>query len=423
MKVLLRQVLISDPLSPFAGSVQDIIIDEGKIIQIGNGLDASDATVYTRKGWQVMPGFADVFAHFNDPGMEYRETIETGAAAAAAGGYTTVMVIPNTRPVTDTKSAIEYITAKNAHLPAKVLPIGAVTRGTEGKELAEMYDMFANGAVAFSDGIQPVQSAGLLLKALQYIKAIDAVLIQVPDDTSIAPHGLINEGIVSTRLGLPGKPMMAEELMVARDIKLARYTDSRLHFTAVSSPKSIEYIRRAKDGGLKITCSVTPYHLFFHDEDLLGYDTNLKVNPPLRSKDDMLLLRKAVLDGTVDCIASHHLPHNYDAKVLEFEYAKFGMIGLESAYAAVRTAIPELTDTQLANLFSLQARAIFKLPSARIDVAQPAELTLIDPHTSAVFSTADILSKSRNSAFAGQELTGKIIGTVSGKKVQINAGS
>ena len=253
MKVLLRQVLINDPLSPFAGSVQDIIVDNGKISQIGNELADSHAKEYSHAGWQAMPGFVDSFAHFNDPGMEYRETIETGAAAAAAGGFTTVMVVPNTKPVIDTKSAVEYIVAKNTQLPARVLPLGAVTRQTDGKELAEMYDMFANGAIAFSDGIQPIQSAGLLVKALQYIKAIDAVLIQVPDDTSIASHGLINEGIVSTRLGLPGKPMMGEELIVARDIKLARYADSKIHFTGVSSPKSIEYIRRAKDGGLNVT--------------------------------------------------------------------------------------------------------------------------------------------------------------------------
>ena len=422
MKVLLRQVLINDPLSPFAGSVQDIIVDNGKISQIGNELADSHAKEYSHAGWQAMPGFVDSFAHFNDPGMEYRETIETGAAAAAAGGFTTVMVVPNTKPVIDTKSAVEYIVAKNTQLPARVLPLGAVTRQTDGKELAEMYDMFANGAIAFSDGIQPIQSAGLLVKALQYIKAIDAVLIQVPDDTSIAPHGLINEGIVSTRLGLPGKPMMGEELIVARDIKLARYADSKIHFTGVSSPKSIEYIRRAKDGGLNVTCSVTPYHLFFNDEDLLQYDTNLKVNPPLRRKEEMLLLRKAVLDGTVDCIATHHLPHNYDAKVLEFEYAKFGMIGLESAYAAVKTAIPELSDKQLTNLFSRNARTIFKLPAAKIALGQDIELTLVDPQASAVFSAADIRSKSRNSAFIGRELKGKIIGTLCGNRMQMNAG-
>ncbi|MCA0395807.1 MAG: dihydroorotase [Bacteroidetes bacterium] len=422
MKVLLRQVLINDPLSPFAGSVQDIIVDNGKISQIGNELADSHAKEYSHAGWQAMPGFVDSFAHFNDPGMEYRETIETGAAAAAAGGFTTVMVVPNTKPVIDTKSAVEYIVAKNTQLPARVLPLGAVTRQTDGKELAEMYDMFANGAIAFSDGIQPIQSAGLLVKALQYIKAIDAVLIQVPDDTSIASHGLINEGIVSTRLGLPGKPMMGEELIVARDIKLARYADSKIHFTGVSSPKSIEYIRRAKDGGLNVTCSVTPYHLFFNDEDLLQYDTNLKVNPPLRRKEDMLLLRKAVLDGTVDCIATHHLPHNYDAKVLEFEYAKFGMIGLESAYAAVKTAIPELSDKQLTNLFSRNARTIFKLPAAKIALGQDIELTLVDPQASAVFSAADIRSKSRNSAFIGRELKGKIIGTLCGNRMQMNAG-
>ena len=416
MKVLLQQVVINDPRSAFHGSTKDILIADGKILRIDDAIEMADVRTINADGAVVSPGWVDPFSHFNDPGTEHKETLESGAAAAAAGGFTTVFVIPNTKPAIDTKSSVEYITAKSIHLPVSVLPIGAVTRNTDGKELAEMYDMRASGAIAFSDGIRPVQSAGLLVKALQYVKAFDGVIIQVPDDTSLAPHGLIHEGIISTRLGLPGKPMMAEELVVARDIKLARYADSHIHFTGISSPKSIEYVRRAKEGGLKVSCSVTPYHLFFCDEDLVNYDTNLKVNPPLRSRNDMLVLREAVMNGWVDCIATHHQPHDYDAKVLEFEYAKFGMIGLESAFAAVHSVLPDLSSEQLAYLFSINARRIFGIANAIIEEGSPAELTIYKPDESFKFDKVMIHSKCHNSPFIGQELRGKIIGVVSGIK-------
>lgn len=412
MQILLQKVILNDPRSPFHGTVQDILIQQGKIVSIGAGIEAPDARLIQLDGLTVSPGWVDLFAHFNDPGTEYRETIETGAAAAAAGGFTEVFVIPNTKPVVDSKSPVEYIVAKSEKLPVQLHPIGAISRNAEGKDLAEMYDMRASGAIAFSDGIQPVQSAGLMVKALQYVKAFDGVVIQLPDDTSIAAHGLMHEGVMSTRLGLQAKPMMAEELIVARDIKLARYTDSQLHFTGVSSPKSIEYIRRAKESGVKVTCSVTPYHLFFCDEDLAEYDTNLKVNPPLRSRQDMLFLREAVQQGWIDCIATHHLPHNTDAKVLEFEYAKFGMIGLETCFATVQTVLPDLSLEQLVALFSLNARAIFKLAEARIAEGEQAALTLYLPSATTRFDQSMIKSKSANSPFIGKTLKGQVAGII-----------
>jgi dihydroorotase len=354
-----------------------------------------------------------VFANFGDPGYEYKETLETGSAAAAAGGYTDVMVIPNTNPCIHNKSNVEYIVQKSKSLPVTVHPMGAITKNTEGKELAEMYDMKASGAIAFSDGINSVQSSGLLLKALQYIKTFDGILIQLPDDKSINPHGLINEGIVSTRLGLPGKPAMAEELIVARDIELTRYAESKLHFTGVSSKKSLDYIRKAKESGIAISCSVTPYQLFFSDQDMVDYDTNLKVNPPLRTREDVEALRQGILDGTIDCIATHHLPHEFDSKVLEFEYAKYGMIGLETAYAVLRTAMPSVSNERWIELLSINARKLFGIQQATIKKGNKTSLTLFDPSKKWRLEEKNILSKSKNSPFVGKELTGKSLGIVS----------
>lgn len=420
MKVLLKQVHITDPASPQHHSRKDIFISEGIITRIADTIsDPADYTV-REDNLYVSPGWADPFAHLCDPGYEYRETLATGAAAAAAGGFTTVLVTPDTRPVVDTKSLVEYIVQHAKSLPVQLVPIGAITRGLEGRELAEMYDMHASGALAFSDGLNSVQSAGLLLKALQYVKAVNAVIIQLPDDKTIAPHGLMNEGIVSTRLGLPGKPIMAEELVVARDIKLARYAGSKLHFTGISSPKSLEYIQRAKDGGLAVTCSVTPYHLAFCDEDLAGYDTNLKVNPPLRTRADRDALRQAVTNGTVDCIATHHLPRDWDNKTCEFEYAKNGMIGLETCYGVLKTTLPQVSEDRWVELLSTNARAIFGLPPATIAEGAPALLTLFQPAASYTYKKEQVKSKSRNSPFIGQQLTGKAFGIINGDRITLN---
>lgn len=415
MKVLIQQAQILDPRSSLNNQRKDILIQNGILQQIADSIDPQDATVVNGQALQVSPGWVDIFSNFADPGYEFKETLETGAAAAAAGGFTDVFVIPNTKPVIDSKSQAEYIRHKAHQLPVNIYPIGAVSRNTDGKDLAEMYDMHASGAIAFGDGLNPIQSSGLLVKALQYVKAIDTVVIQIPDDRSIGSSGLMNEGVISTRMGLPGKPMMAEELLVARDIKLARYADSKLHFTGVTSPKSLEYIRRAKEGGLNITCSVTPYHLFFTEEDLQGYDTNLKVYPPLRSPEARQALRDAIADGTIDCIATHHMPHEYDSKVLEFEYAKNGMIGLETCYAVLRTAMPQVSDSRWIELLSLNPRRIFGLEQPLIEEGQSATLTIFSPKGETVLSERSF-SKSRNSPFIGQPLNGKVFGIVNGLK-------
>ncbi|CAN5399719.1 dihydroorotase [soil metagenome] len=419
MKILLKQVTIADPDSTYNGLVKDILIIDDVIAQIADNISEADEILQFENA-TVSPGWVDVFAHFCDPGLEYRETIETGAAAAAAGGYTRVFILPNTNPVVHSKTQVEYIVQKGSGTAVHVHPLGAVTKNGEGKELSEMYDMYSSGAIAFSDGVNPVQSAGLMVKALQYVKAFDGVVIQVPVDKSIGQFGLMHEGIVSTQLGLPGIPAMAEELMIARDIKLARYADSKLHFTGVTTPKSLEYIKRAKDAGLQVTCSVAPYHLFFCDEDLTTYDTNLKVNPPLRSRADMMALREAVKNGLVDCIASHHIPQDWDNKTCEFEYAKNGMIGLQTAYAAVQTAIPELTAVKIAALFATNARKIFNIQNAAINENNKADITIFNSNEASIFLKEKIKGKSENSAFIAKELKGKVFGIITKGKLVLN---
>ena len=418
MNVLLKKATIISASSPFHRQVKDILIIDGIITEIKDSIDHKDAEIISGKGLHVSIGWMDIFADFGEPGNEHRETLETGAAAAAAGGFTDVMLMPDAGSAVSSKDRVEFLQQRSVNLPVNIHPIGAVTKNAEGLELAEMYDMHASGAVAFSDGRKTIQQSGILLKGLQYLAAKKAVLIQVPDDKSISSGGLMNEGITSTELGLPGNPSIAEEIMVARDIALLAYTDSKLHITGMSTKKSLELVNDSKKQGLQLSCSVTPYHLTFCDEDLVNYDTNLKVNPPIRTRADMDALRDALRNGDIDCIASHHAPQCSDDKVCEFEYAKVGMITLQTLYGTVN---PIIGDTEaLVKLLTEAPRNIFDISIPEIKEGAAACLTLFEPATEYIFEESMIRSKSKNSPFIGKMMKGKLIGTINKNKLLLN---
>lgn len=412
MNLLIKNARIVDPASPHNGQLSDVLIVDGQISQIAKNIQKPVDQVIDHSGLHLSPGWVDVFAHFGEPGYEQKETIESGSQAALAGGYTDVLLIPNNRPVTQDKSSVEYLIQRAVNGPVRIHPIGAVTKGTEGKELAELYDMHQSGAVAFSDGIKSIQSAGLLLKALQYVKAIHAPIIQLPDDHSIQPHGLMHEGVTSTQLGLPGRPDIHESIQASRDISLNAYTESNLHLTGISSQASLEWIRQGKKTQAGLSCSTTPNHLIFSEEDLAGYNTQLKLNPPVRTASDRAALIQAVLDGTIDCMASHHLPHEQDKKICEFEQAAFGSIGLETTFSAVRTAIPQLSLDRIVELMSTNPRRIFGLPAASIQVGNEACITLFHPDQEWLVEEGSIRSLSHNSPLLGKKMTGRSIGII-----------
>ena len=418
MTILVRKALVKDIHSSLHNKRMDILLSDGCITEIAKQIETVADTVIEIPGISVSPGWVDLFVKGTDPGFEYKDDLDSVAASAAKGGFTHLFLTPNTQPVTQNKTGVQYIKNHHAAQPVALHPIGAVTKNTDGKELTEMFEMRQTGAIAFGDGTKSIQSAGLLIKALQYVKAFDGIIIQLPDDHSVAPHGLMHEGIVSTQVGLPGKPALAEEIMVARDIELLRYTHSKLHLTGISLSTSVEMIRTAKKEGLNITCSTTPYHLVFTDMSLLnGYDTNLKVNPPLRTEKDRQALLAAVKDGTIDCITTHHTAQNKDAKICEFEYAGSGMLGLESAFGILGMAGLEIDE--ILQLICFNPRKIFSFESG-ISVGSKADLTLFNGQTEWIFNSADIKSKSSNSPFIGTLLKGEVVATIMNTTINSN---
>jgi dihydroorotase len=421
MHVLIRQARVTDPRSGFHNQVVDILIEEGIIKNIAASIDAGDAAVIDATGMQVSPGWVDILADYREPGYEHKETIASGLNAAAAGGFTRVLIAPNTHPSLSSKSAVQYVLGKASGHAVSLHPLGTVSQDAEGKVLSEMMDMYHHGAIAFSDGWKPVQNAGLMMKALEYIKAFDGTIIQIPVDNALAAGGLMHEGPVSTQLGMAGIPALAETLQVHRDIELLRYTGSRLHISGVSSAASVEMIRKAKAEGLNITCSVTPYHLALNDEALRSYSSLYKVMPPLRSEADRLALIDAVNDGTIDCITSHHRPQEWDAKAKEFEYASDGMNVQELAFNIAWTAVKEkITEEKLVAALSLNARKIFGLPEAAIETGSKAEITIFTTAGKTVVGKDEKQSLSANNPFLDRETDGIVYGIINNHRIKLN---
>lgn len=413
MQLLLKKVTVVSPGSKYHLKKKDILIKNGLIEKIADSININGGKVIDLKNSFISAGWVDLFADFCDPGYEHKETIESGSNAASAGGYTDVCLVPNTNPVTSTKSQVEYIRNKSGLV--NLHPIGTVSKNLEGKDLSEMYDMKLSGAVAFSDGKKPVQHGGLMMKALQYIKTFDGVIIEVPEDTSIAKIGLMNEGIVSTQLGIQGKATIAESIHLHRNIELLQYTQSKLHITGISTKKSVDMIRQAKKQGLQITCSVTPYHLLYTDASLSNYNSIFKVNPPLRSEEDRKALIKGIEDGTIDCIASHHFPQDWDAKQVEFEYANDGMISLQTMLPMLLSVSDKISIEQWIHLLTDGPRSILGLPKPIIAEKEAACVTIFNPTLKWTYNDISNQSKSANSPLWNQELTGKVLATINNK--------
>ena len=398
----------------------DVLIRDGKIAAIGTDLGRADRVI-DAKGMLVTPGLIDIHVHFREPGDEEEETIASGSAAAVAGGFTTVCCMPNTKPPLDNEGQIEFILRQGERVGlANVWPIGAITKGREGKELAEIGSMLQRGAVAFSDDGVGVGDASVMRKALQYARMFDAVLMQHCEEPTLS-GGAMHAGLVSTTLGLPGIPSEAEQLMISRDLLLNRTIDCRYHVQHVSTAGSVELIRRAKRDGLSVTAEVAPHHLLLTDESCRGYDTNYKMNPPLRTAMDVKACIEGIKDGTIDCLATDHAPHLAEEKELEFVHAPFGIIGLECALPLYVKALVEpghITWMKLIDLMTAQGARIIKSGKGTLRDGADADVTIIDPNRKWKIEVEKFASKSRNCPFDGWEVTGRAVMTIVGGEVK-----
>ena len=406
MNLLIKSATIIDPSSLFHQKVSDILIEKGHITKIASGIDADVETI-DAKGKYVSPGFFDLNCNIGELGLETKEDLQTGTKAAMAGGFTGLALMPNTQPPVHSKAEVEYLLNRAKNNLVDVYPLGTISHKREGKDMAEMYDMFLSGAKAFTDGNRPVQDAGLMERALLYTQGFDALILSYPEDTAIAGKAKVHEGEVSTLLGMKGIPSLAEELMIARDLYLAEYTGSKIHFSTISTQRSVELIKEAKRKGLKVTCDVAAHHLVLTDEALLGFDSQFKVKPPLRTQKDVEALLNSLKDGTIDAIVSQHTPHEVEFKDVEFEVAEYGMIALQTAFSIVLSTGLDLS--LIVQKMAVTPREILSIESAIIAEGSKANLTMFDVDAEWEYTRKNNQSKSYNSPFMAQNLKGKVL--------------
>ena len=434
-RTLIKGGRVIDP-SQGLDKVADVAIEDGKVVGVDSGVDLEHAEVVDATGKIVCPGFIDLHTHLREPGFEYKETIATGTAAAARGGFTTVCAMPNTSPVMDSRSIVDFVLTKAAEEGvARVLPIGAVTKGSKGKELAEMGELAEAGAIGFSDDGHPVSDDNVMRQALGYASSLGLPIINHAEVASLSSGGVMNEGWVATRLGLKGIPNSAEEIMVARDIELARLTGGRVHIAHASTAGSTELVRRAKEHGINVTCEVTPHHLTLADETVMGhlsasgpfdtlteaaYDSNAKVAPPLRSGEDVEAMIEALREGVIDFIATDHAPHGTVDKQTTFEDAANGISNLETALGSVMALVhadsvplPVLVDKLTASPAGFLGRSDL----GTLRAGSTADVTIIDPDTEWVVEPSEFVSKGKNTPLAGATLRGRVVATVFGGRV------
>lgn len=411
MRYCIKGGEIIDPAGGFNG-VGDLLIESGKVKAVGRELAVENAQIIPAEGKIVCPGFIDLHTHLREPGREDKETIASGAKAALKGGFTAVTCMANTNPVTDNPVIIEYIKKRAIESGyAKVYPVGAITKGLKGEELAEMGEMISAGAVAFSDDGKTLVNPSILRTALEYSKMFKVPLLLHEEDPNLAETGVMHEGYWSTVLGMPGIPAIAETVMIARDLLIAEYTQGIIHFCHLSCLGSVKLIKQAKQQGLAVSAEVTPHHLALIDANLQGYDPVYRVSPPLRSLEDREALRLGLQDGTIDVIATDHAPHTREEKHREFGMAPTGMIGLETALGVVWTELVAancLTKEELVRKMAVNPAKILNQPGGRLLPGDPADVIIIDPTREWEVKAAEFVSKSQNSPFIGQKLTGKV---------------
>ncbi|MGB0523544.1 MAG: dihydroorotase [Flammeovirgaceae bacterium] len=411
---ILQNVKILDPTSPHHQQVMDMRVANGLIEEIAPDITKA-VTRIQLDDLTVSPGWCDLRAALNEPGFEYKDDLSSLTNSAKVGGFTDIAVLPNTNPTIQTRDAVQYIINQSKFKGIDLHPIAALTKETRGEQITEMIDLHQAGAKAFSDGIYPIASSEIMLLSLQYLQTVNGLLITLPELREISPNGQMHEGEVSTMLGTKAIPSLSEELAIIRDIELLKYTDGRIHFSTISTARGVELIRGAKKEGLRVTCDVAAHQLVFTDQDLFGFDTNLKVRPPFRAKADQEALWQGLADGTIDAICTSHAPHDEESKKLEFDLADFGILGLETAFAAVMTHRPDYISTEVVlEKLTTSPRAILGLAQPSIKVGQPAKLTLFSETLEWEFQQQHIQSKSKNTPFVGTTFKGKSLGIING---------